>query len=182
MHFLNHFKHSTMTVCMALYLRHKVPPQVAHHIRRIICNQSQSVISYITDCIKMHVRSFLHHYVITSFLSVDSTSTLESNFDGIDPSSLNQYLFTSIREPSKQEGNMFPLQIQLDNHSYKSVLILKAFVTNPNGNHFVTYIRRKFSSDFIRVDDTEVIVAKNLNLASIPRKRIGMYYVIKTRK
>jgi len=182
MHFLNHFKHSTTTVCMNSYLRLQVPQRVAHHIRGIICNQSQSVITYITDCIKMPVRSFIHNGGITSFLSVDSTRSLDYNFNGIDPSSLNQYLFTSVRDPSKQEGNMFPFQIQLDNHSYRAVLILKAFITNPNGNHFVTYIRRKFSSDFIRVDDDEVIIAENLNLAAIERKRIGMYYVIKTRK
>ena len=148
-------------------------------IKQFISDQEQSVTTYIKTCLIKERISCFHHGKNRRFLDIDPRNPIETWFESIDPSTLNNLILLRVPSDPEDMNFMFPFQLQITNHQMSSVLVLKAFITNPGKNHFVTFIRLNTGYYFIRINDDIVGLEKTESYSEMPSKRIALYLVIK---
>ena len=148
-------------------------PYLLSDIVNLISNLNNSIINFITQCIDKAAISFIKFGTITRFLQIDVDIAFEYSFRGVDPSSLGKYLFALTSKT--QNDFKFPLQLLLDDRRSQATLVLKAVIANPL-NHFLVYIRKQFTEEFLRADDYSVQPCKPKNMK---RCCMALYIVCK---
>jgi len=137
----------------------------------LISSCKHSVLNFVTHCLDKTRYSFMRSGRIENFLQIDGRN-FESGLIGVDPTTFGQYVF--MLTMSSQMNFIFPLQFQMMYQKTCTTLVLKGLITNPD-NHFVAYIRRQFTDEFIEIDDKSI----KEGIKKVKNARLALYYVVK---
>ena len=136
-----------------------------NEISQIISSNQHSVITLILEilykqnlqCIQVTAKGITNP-VFLQCNRMDFSKT----FQGVRVQTLQKYLFISMTPPGADDFGryntpfVYPLQFCLRQNDMQYLLLLKAVIVN-RPNHFVAYLRKFFSNDFILTDDDKKI-------------------------